>query len=302
MPEDDSLTTLHAAVNCYLTTLQRVADTLAEACPPMGGPYQQRLGRLRSRLAFDAGTEAIEESCAITSRELKEYAGKASGYVERHRVELRRAVAGLEDIIRTLAQRQDYYGERLRRFAMQMETTPYPTEKENLLDVVALQVAGLLSCVESMSNESQSLLKRMRDEMAAVETRLAETEITDPTTGLMNRREMERRIAAVQSTGVSPVLLRFDFEESLPDEVAQQVGARLGSQFRYNDLVSRWSDRQFLVLFQGHPETARGRAEQVVPWIAGRYLLDTGETVEVGVEALLLDGACLNETELAARL
>jgi len=280
--EDDTLEILHATVHCYLRTLQAVADAVSEACPPIGGPCRQRLSRLRARLAFDTSAGAIEESCAATSRELKEYAGMASGYVERHRVELRRAVAGLEDMVRAIAQRQDFYGARLREFALQMENTPASPN-------AAPQVAGLLSCLESMSHESQSLLRKMREEMARVEARLVEAEITDPVTGLMNRREMQRRIQAVQAHGDTPVLLLFDFREPLPSEVAQQVAARLGSQFRHNDLISRWSDCQFLVLFQGLAETARLRAEQVEPWIAGRYLLDSGATLQTVVQVRLVD-------------
>ena len=41
-------------------------------------------------------------------------------------------------------------------------------------------------------------------------------------------------------------------------------------------MISRWSERQFLVLFKGRAETARARGEQIMPWIAGRYLLDNG--------------------------
>jgi hypothetical protein len=304
MPEDNTLQTLHATVHCYLSTLQTVADSMAQACPPVGGPYRQRLSRLRARLAFDSSAGAIEESCAVTSRELQEYAAKAALYVERHRVELRRAIAGLEGIIRTLAQRQDFYGARLRQFAAQMESPPYPPnldqqDAERLSEVAASQVAGLLSCVESMSHESQSLLKRMRDEMALVERRIADAEITDPVTGLMNRREMERCIEAAQADG-EPVLLLFEFRDDLPAEVAQQVAARLGSQFRHNDLISRWSERQFLVLFQGRAEIASMRAEQVSPWIAGRYLLDTGATLETVIEARLVDAHLIDLEPAAA--
>ncbi len=184
MPEDDSRTALHAALNCYLSTIQTAANTVAQACPPIGKPYGQRLGRLRARLAFDSSTAKIEESCAAARREMNEYAERAFGYIEQQRIELRRGIFGLEGIIRTLAQRQEFYGDRLRRFAGQMEKAAEPAAQEGLADVIGLQVAGLLSCVESMSHESQSLLQKMRDELARVEVRLADLEITDPVTGL----------------------------------------------------------------------------------------------------------------------
>ena len=52
---------------------------------------------------------------------------------------------------------------------------------------------------------------------------------------------------------------------------------RLGSQFRHKDFVCRWTDTEFLVLFQGPAEIAQIAPEQIVPWVAGRYLLENGE-------------------------
>jgi GGDEF domain-containing protein len=277
-------------VNCYLSVLLSMAECLGASCPAIGGLYQHRLSRLRSRLAFDSSPEALEESCIAIAAELNEYAAKVSGYVEQHGVELRTGVGALEEIVRSLAHRQDFYGTRLRQFALNMEATSYPTDTEHLQEVVALQASGLLSCVESMSHEAQSLVMRMHNELAAVERRLKEFEVTDPLTGLMNRREMERQIETRRAAGAPPVLLQFQLSGAISDQVAKQVAARLGSQFRHKDFVSRWTDTDFLVLFQGPVEIAQARAEQIVPWVAGKYLLDNGDSVLVGVEVRLAEG------------
>jgi GGDEF domain-containing protein len=92
----------------------------------------------------------------------------------------------------------------------------------------------------------------------------------------------------------APVLVHFELTGEVNAEVMQQASARLGSQFRHNDFVSRWSDTEFMVLFQGPREIAQMRAEQIVPWVAGRYLLDNGENVQIGIEARL------EQPELAA--
>lgn len=280
MPEDDHLSALHSAVNCYLSTLETAAHTLAEACPPVGKPYGQRLSRLRARLAFDSGGPKLEESCVEAARELSDYALKASLYREGERAELRRGLTALQEIVRTLAHRQEFYGERLRRFVTEMEKEPSP-------EAVELHVAGLLSSLESMSHEAQSLLKKMRDEVAQVETRLEAIEITDRASGLLNRREMERSIAAVKARGETPVLLLFEFHADLPDEASRQAGERLSSHFRHRDLIARWNQRQFLVLFHGREETARMRGEQIVPWLAGRYQLSSGAVLEAEVDVHL---------------
>jgi len=288
MTETEQLNALHTAVNSYLNTLLAVSECIGDACPEVGGPYRNRLGRLRSRLAFDTTPEAIFESTVAVERELKEYSKKAANYIEHHSIELRRAIEALEAIVKSLAQRQDFYGARLRQFAEQMQTTPYPTDPEHLSDVVALQSAGLLGCVESMATDSQSLVARMRAELADVSERLKDAEATDRLTGLMNRKEMERQIDRRKASGEDPVILVFELTGEVRDEVAQQVAMRLTSHFRYQDLICRWTDREFLVLFKDVREIAQSRMEQIVPRIAGKYLLDDGSSVDVGVEAGLV--------------
>lgn len=287
MADDPHLQALHAAVNCYLLTLDAMGECIGDACPEIGGIFRHRLSRLRTRLAFDSSTEAMEESCSAIEHELTEYAARAYGYIAQHRMELHAALVALQEIVKTLAQRQDFYSARLRQFAAQMEATRYPAEPEHLQEVVALQVVGLLSCVESMSHETQSLVTRMNHELDSVEERVKEAEVTDPLTGLMNRREMERQIESHKTAGKTPVLLHFQLTGEVSDEVMKQVGSRLGSLFRHKDLVCRWSNTEFLVLFQGPPEIAQTRTEQIVPWVAGRYLLDNGETATIGLEARL---------------
>jgi GGDEF domain-containing protein len=288
MTDTEQLSALNIAVTSYLSTLLAVADCIGAACPEVGGPYRHRLTRLRSRLAYDSSPDAIIEGTSVLEKELAEYANKSSSYVAQHGIELRRTIGVLETIVKSLAQRQEFYGARLRQFAMQMETTPYPSDPEHLSEVVALQAAQLLGCVESMHNDTQSQLSHMREELASVTQRLQEAEVTDRVTGLLNRREMERQIALRRASGEEPILVVFEVSGDMQDEVSREVAARLTSQFRHKDLVCRWTEYEFMVMFQGSAEIARQRTEQIVPWIAGRYALDNGESVEIRVDAGLV--------------
>lgn len=286
--DEPELSALHNAIDCYLSTLETVANSIGNACPEIGGLYRHRLSRLRTRLAFDSSPAALNESCDAVESVLVEYAQKAAGYVDQHGIELRVAISMLEEIVRSFAHRQDFYRTRLRQFAEQLEATPYPTDPRHLQEVVQMQAAGLVRCVESMGHETQSLLARMQNELDAVERRLKEAEVTDPLTGLMSRREMERQIEARKANGAPLVLLQFELSGEVSDEVAKQVGARLGSQFRHKDFISRWTETEFLVLFQGAPEIAQMRADQIIPWIVGRYPLENGQNVQIGVAVRLI--------------
>lgn len=274
MPEEAHLDALQRALNCYLLVLGAVGECIGEACPEIGGLYRHRLSRLRARLAFDSSPKALEESCAAVAAELQEYAGKASGYIARHRGELRAASEAVKGRVRSLAQRQDFYSARLRQLTGKLESE-------------SAEAMTLWSCIESMSHESQSLAVRVEQEIDAIEARVKENEVTDPLTGLMNRRELERQIEVRTAGGDSPVLLQFQLTGEINDEIARQVGTRLGSQFRYKDFVCRWTDTDFLVLFQGPADIARMRAEQIVRWVAGSYQLENGQSVQIDVEVRL---------------
>jgi GGDEF domain-containing protein len=287
MPEDLNLVALHRAVNCYHETLLAMANCMGDACPPIGGLYRHRLNRLRARLAFDSSPEALQESCTTVEKELAEYAARTSSYLEDHRIHLRAATSAIQELVRAVSQRQNFYSTRLGQFATQMETAEYPADPDHRKEIVAMQAAGLQSCVASMLQETQSLLARMSDEISGVERRMRESAVSDPVTGMMNRHEMRRQIDAYKVKGITPVLLRFHFTGPLDDEVAKEIAERLGSQLRHKDFVSRWTDTDFLVLFQGPPEVAEARAQQILPWVGGKYLLDSGESVQIVAEVHL---------------
>jgi GGDEF domain-containing protein len=274
MIETEQLGALQTAFSSYLTALSAVADCVGDACPETGGPYRHRLKRLHSRLAFDTTPEAIAESTVVVERELEDYSRKTASYIAQHGVALRRTVEALDTLAKQLAQRQEFYNERLRQFAAQIETTP--------------STDGLPGLVENMTHDTHSLVARMGIELAQVLARIKDAQITDPVTGLMNRREMQRQIDRQRASGVDPVLLVFELSGEMCDEIARQVAERLSSHFRHSDVICRWTDNEFLVMFDGTREMAAARLEQVVPWITGKYLLDSGDSVAIGAEAGLV--------------
>jgi GGDEF domain-containing protein len=275
-------------VESYLSLLSGLAESVIAASPAVGTPYGHRLERLRVRLEYDPNADAVEESTDAARTELKDYSHQAAIYVDRHGAELRRATEVLLDSVRMLSQKQDFYCARLRQFSNQMETTPYPTDPEHLADIVSMQATGLRNCIDSLSHDWQSLLTRMKVELVEAERRIAEAETTDPITGLMNHREMERQVELHRASGEPGTLLLFTIGLGLPDDVIQQVASRLMGQFRHADRVSRWSGNEFLVLFRGSPEIAESRAEEIVAWVGGRYLADNGDQAEVQVSGGLV--------------
>jgi hypothetical protein len=284
----DHLSELSSAIFCYLSLLSSVADCIGQASPEVGGPYRKRIGQLRTRLFFQSTPKAVKTSLKTVEGELNDYAVVAAQYLDQHDLELRRAIVTLEHVIDTLATRHDFHGTQLREMAERMEHAgpgqPVP------LDEVASE---LRRCVDRMGQETASMLDRVRKEMRAVEDRLRGNQSTDASTGLLNSREIARQIEAYRSSGVTFSLLRFELHGSITEPVMKQAASRIEKQFRHRDRIARWSETEFLVLFQGPPEVAEARGTQVAKLLAGRYQLSTGGQVEIMVDS------CLAEPELA---
>jgi GGDEF domain-containing protein len=287
MANQSHLNAEHTSVDCYLSTLSAIADCIGNICPEVGGLYGNRLNRHRARVAFDSSPQILEQSCIGVQAELKECAARAAEFLGQRVGALRSALVAQERNVRILAERQGFHATRLHQLAGTMGTTELPVDAEESRQILELQAAGLLSYADNMKAEIESLLARIQGELGLSERQIHEAGITDPITGLTNRREMERCIEARKVAHESPVLLQFHLTGAINDEVIRQVAAKLSAMFRPQDVVSRWSDTDFLVLFEGARGIAQARGERIVPWIAGRYLVD-GEVIDIGVEVWLM--------------
>ncbi len=264
-------------VHSYLATLLALSDALEAACPPVGGPHQQRIGRLRTRLSFDSNKAAIEASSNLVRSELQDFAAKSSQYVTVTTNEWKQAAEEIRTLGAGLIKRQRFYANRMRELAQKLDDKNAPL---------------LTTCADSMDSEAQSMLSRMQVLLAGVETRLAEIEVVDHSTGLMNRRELTRRIEAqpADGPGTVPLLFKIDFDGSIdPDPVLRQIAARLTAQLRPEDLIGRWAEMQFLVLFQAAEGIAERRGPQVAERLNGSYPVGDGGMVTVRASVEVLD-------------
>ena len=186
MPDNDLLTTLHAAVNCYLSTLRSGGGRMAEACPPVGGPYRQRLSRLRARLAFDSSPARSKKAARSRSRSCRITRARPPATSNGHRAELRRAIAAWKRSCRRWSSARSSMARgcgvrhadgtgRLRR------------ERMTALRGRAAELRGEHEPRIAIAAQKECAMK-----WRGWRSGWLEAEITDPVTGLMNRREMER--------------------------------------------------------------------------------------------------------------
>jgi GGDEF domain-containing protein len=280
----DHLLELSTTVSCYLSLLSAVGECVGAASPEVGGPYRKRIDQLRTRVFFQSTPKAITSSLKVAEGELSDYAAVAAQYLDQHDLDLRRTIVTLEHALDKLDDCRTFHGTRMLDLAAHMEAAePAGTGSANV-------AAGeLRRSVESMNRETDAALDSVRREMAAAEERLRGSGSTDPSTGLLNAREFTRQMEARRASGVAFSLLRFELHGSVTEPVMKQAAGRIEKQFRQRDRIARWSETEFMVLFQGPPEVAEARASQVSRLLAGCYELTTGGQVEIAVHVELAD-------------
>jgi diguanylate cyclase (GGDEF)-like protein len=144
------------------------------------------------------------------------------------------------------------------------------------LDQLSGQVAQLRGFTESIEIDTRDAFYRLRDQMREFQHRLREAESLasrDALTGIANRREFDRQLAArIQAQREFCVLL-FDmdnlksindrFGHLCGDEILKQLSARLSSQVRTRDFVCRWGGDEFAVILDCGLDPGLARSNQI---------------------------------------
>ncbi|MDZ4674364.1 MAG: GGDEF domain-containing protein [Gemmatimonadota bacterium] len=156
------------------------------------------------------------------------------------------------------------------------------------------QDGSIVGAVESFSDRTQSV----RTERHLAE--LQRTALTDPLTGLGNRRYLEAKAANCLSeldAGISCGALFFDIDHfkqvndtcghAVGDAVLQMLGRTLASNLREEDAVARVGGEEFIILLQAIDRAALAqKAETLRALVANSRLLreegDLQVTVSVG--------------------
>jgi GGDEF domain-containing protein len=282
--ERDYFSELSSSVSCYLSLLAAVGECVGAASPEVGGPYRKRIEQLRTRLFYQASPRELHNSVKVVEGELSDYAVVAAQCLSQHDLELRRVIVELDRVIDTLATQYDLHQMQLEKVAAGLEGMG------PVAQMSAEDAAGeLRRSAENVKRETASMLDAMHKEIAEVDSRLRGNQSTDPSTGLLNAREIKRQMEAYTASGLTFSILRFELYGQITEPVMKKAAGRLEQQFRHRDRIARWGEAQFLVLFQGPARVAESRADQVAKILGGRYELATGGEVEIFANAQLED-------------
>ena len=149
---------------------------------------------------------------------------------------------------------------------------------------LAAQASELRHFTESIEIDSRDAFMQLLDQMREFQRRLREAEILasrDALTGIANRREFNRHLAARIETKREFCVLLFDldslkshndrFGHLCGDEILKQLAARLNSQVRARDFVCRWGGDEFAVILDCGLDPGLARSRQIAEWLNRPY-------------------------------
>ena len=143
-----------------------------------------------------------------------------------------------------------------------------------------------------MARETETTLARFRHEVQSVAIKLADARastILDPVTGVINRREMERKlieqfVSSGDSQREGSSILRFDIARFLDHvrrfgadasaNLERRFATRLNEQIRPGDVLARWSPGRFVVIMQCALIEAAPRTAQITRSLEGEYSIE----------------------------
>ena len=122
---------------------------------------------------------------------------------------------------------------------------------------LAVEMLYLVEAKSAVMKESRDLNMRLHDARLAAETQA----VTDPLTGLHNRRAMDHKLQHLISGGNGFCLMHLDLDyfkgvndtlgHAAGDHVLQAVAKLLVGEIRENDTVARVGGDEFVLLFDG---------------------------------------------------
>ena len=167
---------------------------------------------------------------------------------------------------------------------------------------LATQTAELRDFAQSIELDSRDDFARLRQKMIEIQHRLHEVELLatlDPLTGVANRRDLDRELAARIEGRQEFCVLLFDlngfkeindhFGHLYGDQVLKQLAARLGSQVRARDYICRWGGDEFVAVLACDLTIAESRSRQIAERLNGPYRI-MGPTREIRVEVAVTVG------------
>ena len=296
---DEAERRVEASASAYSEVLGAIEDDVLELFPQLAREHQAKIRRLRLAAAEITAPEAWRDSAAEVRVRLLDYSRGAANLLEADFTAVREMLNLLSSATQAIESQTSSYAGRFRTAGRKLEDLAQIEDPDSLRRQLQRGVIELRAEIAEMEKDGGSALDQMRREMASLRERLHEAELlasTDSLTGLLNRRAMERWIAARIGEDRQFCVLMFDLNEfkSINDRFGHSAGDQaliafarvLADNVRPGDGVCRWAGDEFLALLECSLPDAMPRARQIASKLDARHAIPhQGREIRVSLTA-----------------
>ncbi|MCC6342273.1 MAG: GGDEF domain-containing protein [Bryobacterales bacterium] len=287
---------LEEAVTCYRSAIQAVRDNALRACPPLANNHSASLLELEAALATESGRSSLTASLARLREELARFGEEAFQDFQGKEDDLRELVDLLAVATRSFIRHRSESSREVLQFTGRIEHIAAGSDLGEVRRQLRSQVKEMRQTIEAIAQKESALVERLESELTATRRRLEAAEglvCLDALTGLCNRRNLERQIAArirrrrmfslimLDINNFSTVNARFGQEAG--DMVLREFAARLSNCIRVTDIACRWHGDQFVALLDCALTDAMARSRQIHSQMCATY------SISVQGEEFLID-------------
>jgi len=226
---------MNTALECYLGSIQEIAETLEAISPEVAASFRQSLLELRARIWADPAPHALGQSRTALHEILQNFRRKT-------RLHNEALARDLQETLSLVAQTQDSAvpsRESLARL------------REKMIEIQRrLHEVELLATLDPLTG-----VANRRDLDRELDARI--------------EAHQDFCVLLFDLNGFKEINDRFG--HLYGDQVLKQLGVRLSSQVRARDYVCRWGGDEFLVILACDLDIAESRSRQIAERLNGPY-------------------------------
>lgn len=302
---DQVMQLVEKSIECYRDAVRGVREHALETCPQIASAYRLQLEQLEEQLNVQVILRSPEAAQRL--REISEGLLRTLSDFSSHSVEVfRQDTSNLRDILSFLGTTAEALNSlnlarsgEFRDFGKQLEELTRVDDFTVLRRALYDCAAKLRDKIDMVSEENRTTIARLQHDVAVFRQRLDEAEMeaaTDPLTGALNRRGLQRQIDMRIEVGKQFALLMFDLNEfksindrfghAAGDQVLKHFAQVVKSSVRSGDVVARWGGDEFIVVFDARMDDAIARSRQIFVKLAPPLPLHVrGRTVMLAIRA-----------------
>jgi diguanylate cyclase (GGDEF)-like protein len=310
---------LEEALACYRSAIQAVRDHALRACPPLAESHSPALLELEAALETEAGRCALAASLTSLRQQLSRFGDEAFHDFQGREDDLRQLLDLLGIATRSFVSHRSESAKEVLQFTGRIEHIANGSDLGEIRRQLRAQVKDMRQVIETMAQKESTLIEHLESELEATRRRLEATEglvCLDGLTGLSNRRNLERQIAARirRRRLFSLIVLDINNFRTINERFGQEAGdmllrefaARLANNIRVTDIACRWKGGQFVALLDCAVPDAMARSRQIHAQMCATYSISVERQeilIDVGVSMALAENR-INEApeDLIARI